>query len=259
MPPEFDSAVDELADLRRRAYGPGGDIDADPTAQARLAELEAAERETRDGTPERDLKGHGKAPDPSTASSPSPASTDADTPESDEAEPQPPLRARLSWRRHPRLPWMVAAAAAVVAVVALASTVAGELSKPHPELSFAVTDPPGDAVRPPLDSGAIDYWGIENSALDYRGSVGHLDIWTLTSDQDVACIFFSTGGEYWGQNCAVRPLSTIVDFRSSPDTIPADSLSPEVPAGSFIRFAWEGDVVNVYVVRLNAQADAPAT
>lgn len=35
------SIDDELADLRRRAYAPGGDIAADPAAMARLAELEA--------------------------------------------------------------------------------------------------------------------------------------------------------------------------------------------------------------------------
>ena len=37
---ERDGVVAELAELRRRAYGPDGDIAADPAAQARLVELE---------------------------------------------------------------------------------------------------------------------------------------------------------------------------------------------------------------------------
>src|SRR6187431_1990741 len=47
MPTERDTGVDELAELRRRAYGPHADIATDPVAQARLHELEALERETR--------------------------------------------------------------------------------------------------------------------------------------------------------------------------------------------------------------------
>ena len=53
---KVDDDVAELAQLRRRAYGPGADIGADPAALARLDELETRIR-LRFASPERTSAG----------------------------------------------------------------------------------------------------------------------------------------------------------------------------------------------------------
>ncbi len=52
--------ADELERLRRRAYGPDADIAGDAAAQARLSELEAAQR--RQPTPVVDAAASGPRP-----------------------------------------------------------------------------------------------------------------------------------------------------------------------------------------------------
>lgn len=259
---ERDTVVAELAELRRRAYGPDSDIAADPAAQARLAELEDSLR-----VPAGAQKSTTTDAAPPGAASPRPAQGETEPPtdaagETDPAaaaagETDPPADAAgeasvdhdRKDSRGARLPWVVAGVAAAVAIVAVTMLSVSELSRVRPEVSLGATEAP-DGVNPPaLDGPMLDYWGLTGSELDYHGSLGKIDVWTMDGDEDVACIFFSVGGEYWGQNCAVRPLAPLVEFRASEDVVPADSLNPPVPAGSFLRFAWEGDVVNVYIVR----------
>lgn len=111
----------ELSALRRRAYGPDADLDADPTALARLIELEDLARTA--------------APNPSAADPvaprpvvPSPGAPDAPPPQSTAPNltavlpseppavvPAPPRRRRM--RRGPLIAAVTAAAAIVIAIV----------------------------------------------------------------------------------------------------------------------------------------------
>ena len=152
-------AEDELAALRRRAYGPDADIGADPRAQARLADLERqhATRESDAPAVARTAPPIGRAtevdppPTVDTAHGASAASDAGDGAESwiaaTPAAATPSASAPARMRR--ALPWVIAAGAGVVAIALGAMYV------------DAVTEP--DAVTTPLpllsehtDGGTLD-------------------------------------------------------------------------------------------------------
>ena len=93
-------------------------------------------------------------------------------------------------------------------------------------------------------------WGIPDAPLIYRGTLGRLNLWTTTDGSQWDCILLSTQAQIYRASCAHRPLPAMVDFVTENATFPPESLDPVIPVGSFLRFLWEGDVLNVYVARL---------
>ena len=280
MPTERDTGVDELAELRRRAYGPHADIAADPVAQARLHELEAVEREARvaaefpgaagatfaaadpaSGVTERVPEQVIAAPSPHPVAEPAAVAEDSAAGPAGAAgaasgtESSTDVRGpRLLRSVRKRMPWLIAAVAGAVAVVAVIALGVGEFSRPHSELSMPARILPSTVARPDLSETMRQVWGIPDAPVIYRGTLGRLNLWTTTDGAQWDCILLSTQGQIYRAACAHRPLPPMVDFVTENATFPPESLDPVIPVGSFLRFMWEGDMLNVYVARLPVDA-----
>ncbi|BDV31624.1 hypothetical protein [Microbacterium terricola] len=210
----------ELAELRRRAYGPDADIAADPAAQSRLRDLEAGEQEEiADVSAPRDAAGT-----PGVAAPPN-----------------------SRWRRSG--PWIVAGAAITIALLAGAALVAEETSRPQAELTLAARSVPGDVIVPGISTATLRAWNIPPGALAYNGRVGNLDVWTMTDGADAGCVILSVEGSFYRQSCGRRPLAPQIDVVADPELIPSRSMDPAVPPGSVVRIGLFDDVVRIFVAR----------
>ena len=150
-------AEDELAALRRRAYGPDADIAADPRAQARLAELERHKATQESGAPAvaRTAPPIGRATEvdpPPTVETAHGASAASDTGDGADswiaatpAAATPSASAPGRMRR--ALPWVIAAGAGVVAI-ALGAVYVDAVTEP------LVTEPPVTTPLPLLSEHA---------------------------------------------------------------------------------------------------------
>jgi hypothetical protein len=159
------------------------------------------------------------------------------------------------------MPWLIAAVAGAVAVVAVIALGVGEFSRPHSELSLPARILPSTVARPDLSETMRQVWGIPDAPVIYRGTLGRLNLWTTTDGAQWDCILLSTQGQIYRAACSHRPLPPMVDFVTENATFPPESLDPVIPVGSFLRFMWEGDMLNVYVARLpvdEAQRALPA-
>jgi hypothetical protein len=150
-------AEDELAALRRRAYGPGADIGADPRAQARLADLERKHATRDSGAPAvagtassiGRATGVNSPPTVDTALGGFEASDAGDGAESRfEAAPAAAIPSVSDPGRMRRaLPWVIAAGAVVVAI-ALGAMYVDAVTEP------LVTEPPVTTPLPLLSEHA---------------------------------------------------------------------------------------------------------
>lgn len=232
MPPDLGR---ELAALRARAYGPDADIDADPAASARLAELEELAR-PRPAAPEAD------------ALSAAPAAAAAEevdeVPEgiADAAAAREPARDHRRWWRDWRVGAVGAAALAVGLAVGLGIP---PLATPQPNYTVAL-DP--DAPVDPTEAWilqaqrALDV--LPGSLRQYEQIEG-VTMWTGENSVGSRCLIV-VWGELWGNGgCAPGGLDPIVDFRSNPD-IPMP-LAATLDPGSLVRFIARGDVVEIWI------------
>ncbi len=230
----------ELAELLRRAYGPGADIAADPAAQRRLRALEAGEGEAPADPPEQGAI-------PTDASSAPAPLDDAPTPQETGEGARAPASTGPFWRRN--LPWAITIAAVTLALAAGAALVAAEISRPRAELTLTSRLLPSDAIVPGISTTTLNTWGIPPGALSYHGQVGALDVWTMTNGSDAACLLLSTDGSFYKQSCSRRPLEPQIDVLADPDLIPPGSIDPAVPPGSTVRIALVDAVVEVFIAR----------
>ena len=262
MPTERDTGVDELAELRRRAYGPHADIATDPEAQARLHELEALERETRSthefsGAVETASEEVIPARTAPAVEAPAAIAEDPAAPPAESVAPSSATEApsevgstRLLHTARKRMPWLIAVVAGAVALVAVIALVVGEFSRPNPEVSLPARTLPSTVGKPDLSESMRQVWGIPDAPLIYRGTLGRLNLWTTTDGSEWDCVLLSMQAQIYRASCAHRPLPAMVDFVTENATFPPESLDPPIPVGSFLRFVWEGDMLNVYVARL---------
>ena len=238
----MDEAV-ELAELRRRAYGPAGGIDA-----AGIARLTLLEDRLRGGVtaPAETARAADEETDPealiglvpTAPATPAPAPT---------ATPATALRPR----RAPRTRWAWVAGALVVGVVAgagITQALAATASPRPEEILTVVADRPGREAFP---TEAVSY--AMYHALDVRS-------WTDPSGMHCLAIAVTgegTEGLYPLISCAAMPFSVYVDA-----TVTDGSGDPSFPfqpqyldgaeAGEQFRFELAGDEVLVW------RADPPA-
>ena len=280
----------ELAQLRRRAYGPDADIASDPVAQARLRELESSRR-----APEPSFASAPSAPSaPSASSAPSGLSAPSDV----RAEgrmavpPRPPLppsreapgndsppraprpsasgvararpavgawSARLArWARSPR--HLAIAAVGLLVVIALA--VVPGLFAQRPDATLRVDPAHEDEAFIWQGGGANEYLRqleIEAADIVRYEAYGDLNVWATPANQPQRCVFiFIDEDNIWALGCAPRGLDPIADVPIRPDDMSLNMREslPDLPDGSTVRFTLRGDVVEVWIARADPVAAA---
>lgn len=250
--------------MRRRAYGPDADIDADPVAQARLAELEreyaqrgrAADRTPTDRDaatgeavsmsspvtrPEdhRDADGSRAPADPSATAVVVPGQSDT---------------AGLGGMRR-ALP-LIAIGASVVAVIALGVLGFERLSRPQPAARLQeLTEVPRGTALPVVDSDVLRFWGVTEPVFVSYGEYGALDAWRMSGSPGRQCVVVSVGGDVAGLHCTAPGIDTIVDILSVNSWMPAVSDGGRIPLDSTVRFVLHDDVIDVFVGRIDKTTD----
>jgi hypothetical protein len=231
--------AEELAALRRRAYGPDADIEADPLAQARLEELEreyaARGRGAPDGAPiDRDAASEDATP----------ASTQAGPPD-----------AEVPGRMRRALP-IIAIGASVVAVIAVGALGFERLNRPQPAARLeALADVPRGTAFPLVDPEDLRTWGVIEPVFVSYGEYGALDAWSMSGSPGRQCIVVSVGGEVAGIHCTTPGIDTFVDILSLNSWMPEAPEGGSIPLESTIRFVLRDDVVDVYVGRIDKTPD----
>lgn len=259
----------ELNELRRRAYGRDPDIGVDPTALARLRELEAAHRaegRRRADAPTID-GGAGTVAGP-TATSTTAASTGDQPPESTEsAVDEPPMQhgpvrslveratpmVRSLWQRatatrRSRIAWSAGTLLVVVGTVATALFVST-----RPDATLHPTSTEADSVVRRLVVEQAAMFAIDPSTLRAYGSYLGLEIWSGVNAFDSPCLVavLRASNNLSELRCAPPPADLIMDVSSSGDGF--DGFEGR-PGEGLVRFIYRGDAVDAYV-RLTPEAD----
>jgi len=259
---------DELQRLRRRAYGPNADIAGDASAQARLFELEAAQRQERapvvDTAAALPAPVSERVPVPKPLQWSYPASTSIPQPvngESAEHEPDggsvtgqdpagvpisdsQPIDGALSapwWRRRRLLPWVIAAVAVLAAAIGIGVFVVDESNQPTPVAQLTPQGQPGSASIP-VDDPIFVAYGLTVADFVSYGAYGPLQIWSTTKPENRRCIAVVIENHVSVFECTAPSVDTIADFNI--DT----NLVPPAPSGEtpYIRFVLHDEVVDVY-------------
>lgn len=240
----------ELVSLRRRAYGADADIAGDAVALARLDELESRLL-ARFATPApREPAVREPALPEAVAPVPAPASVDAPARSADaRPEKAAPMPSRIvaAWRRCPR--WL-----ALLLGVLLGGLVAGALSLAGTHSADAALSPRADqdleGRQVFTEYGSLDYLGVALGDLtlydEYRG----LDVWSAPSIYGTECLIITDAGDtagrgLWGGNCAPAGMSPTVDLQNFSSF--EHEVFADLPTGSIVRFALDGDRVTVRI------------
>lgn len=252
--------ADELAELRRRAYGPDADIAHDTAAQQRLRALEASRRPivraapalpdsalTR--TPVTTAPSAELADPPPTPAAPSPATAQpgpAD-PIAEESEAPRSISLQPWWRRHAR--WVIGSVA--VLLIAATASVASNLAAPLADATLApVRTTANDRLRV-IQPGYIEMYAINAQTLRLHESfelLGDTEVWTAESKTGGYCLMLISATESYGTytaGCVPHGIDSLLDvyvFEGMPE-----GLGLDLPVGSVIRFTYRGDDVNVWV------------
>lgn len=250
--------AEELARLRRRAYGPDADIAGDAPAQARLSQLEAAQR--RQPTVLDSARGTAPA-DPQAG------------PFSEPATVPPPVREALAarwWRSRRR--WVVLAAG--ILALALTATHISWVSRLLTDASdpSTATLPPVQGTGGPwfvlpaaddvlsLESvradhpkdphGTLDALGLGAAELQRFENFGFLGLWSGESRYGTTCLLvahpFQGLQEGIGDvQCSPAGLEAVVELQLCSECSDA-VIFAGLPPGSLIRFVLKDDHVDVY-------------
>jgi hypothetical protein len=231
--------AEELAALRRRAYGPDADIEADPVAQARLEELER----------EYALRGRAAPDDAPIDSDAAPANAGSSSPPVAQPADESPGRIRRA------LP-LIAIGASVVAVIAVGAWAFERLNRPQPAARLeALADVPRGTAVPLVAPEDLRTWRVTEPVFVSYGEYGALDAWSMSGSPGRQCIVVSVGGEVAGIHCTTPEIDTFVDILSLNSWMPEAPEGGRIPLESTIRFVLHDDVVDVYVGRIDKTTD----
>lgn len=226
------SRADELAALRRRAYGPDADIQADPRALARLEELEQESSPFAHGEQDQTRAPSDRRPPRDGAGHMAPA-----------AEP-----ARVA--RWSGVAGIIAVVASIIAALALGALAIDRLTEPRPLARFtALPEPPQGTALPLLRPELFGFLHESDRVFVSYGEFGALDLWRTTDARGRQCLVVSVGGAVPGFDCTVPDIETIVSLRSQNSWVPANPDGGPIPNGSTLRFVLDDGVIEVYVAR----------
>ncbi|GAA1914235.1 hypothetical protein GCM10009775_03580 [Microbacterium aoyamense] len=260
--PPWSEQSRELADLRRRAYGPGGDISADPAAVARLHELEdllrdeepvaAVPVEPAVREPIRRPEVPKAEPAPQSAHEPT-AEDAASRADARAVEDRAPAPTRRSWWQ--RVPvWGIALASAGLGAAIALSAVNLAADRPEATLQPATSVPETPADWDDLVRG----FDGDPSTMQYFGDFHEIDVWELRSRIGAPCVLLSSRGRPFTMSCAAQDLDPIVDFTVQSGML--GILNDQLRDGMLLRFVGRDDRVDVWVREAPArEAQSPRT
>ena len=228
----------ELADLRRRAYGPDADIQRDPDAMRRLHELEELARSPDAAVPSADEAAAGPASVIASA-----AAADPDAP--------PPVHRKNAigsavgggeagscglspW------PCLVLAVAGTGAALVLS---VGAKPDGGPDLTLAV-------VKDGIDLGSdwaesIYNWGVEPGSIVKYEPYDSIGVWAGHTSTAGRCVLLSFHDRIFTAACATNGLDPVLDLYAD-DQWPVQLEEPLLPGG-VIRFIARPTGVDVWV------------
>ena len=255
----------ELTALRRRAYGPDADIDADPAALARLRELEEQDR-ARAAASEARAEGAAEAvaqPDEPAESAPAltavaaagdatgdpAADTAADmTGDARDGEPRPPRPIATRWI----LAWAASVAAVAIVVGGLVFGLAA--MPPVPTASGARQV---ETLTQPVEAGEwLKRWagGESVRVFSFEGLTVARTPWSMFGQGDDDCLFVVADQRIGDDGSINGPIYTGCRAGSFPATaeflVGIDSpqqLRDRFGDGTALQFVLDGDVVGVFV------------
>jgi len=261
------SSTGELAALRARAYGPHADIAGDPSALARLRELEVAERAERGGgetatIAEGELPAERPAAEAVAASDATPSAPDAaaalELPGVDDADspPAPLVRAH----RPIAVGWIVAWAASILVVALVVGGMVFGLASIRPvstETGATQVASLTEAVDGPE---WLRQWfpqGADELAFRYHGLiVARMPGGMYAGGADSQCLFVADEEAYNEadqsftgqifQGCGVGAFPATVQFVI--DTTSTEQLRDVFPDGTALQFVLVGDTVGVFAI-----------
>ncbi|WP_104162506.1 hypothetical protein [Cryobacterium sp. N22] len=233
----------ELDELRRRAYGPHPDIQADPAAMARLTELEAARTASPPDGADAEIGEPAAAGDDAPAADPAGTASGADASDSAASGEG---SSRSLWQRltASRARRGALLASVLVAFLALAYTVAG-LVGPHPDATVhRIPDEPDGVVL-----SMLGFLGTEPELTSIRGYEPYrgFEPWFAVDAQGFQCfmIIDRSSGTFDGANCVPPGVDLFADIGAWP--LFGDDFMRGLPNGSIIRFHYRGDSVDVFL------------
>lgn len=237
-PSQTPERSDELADLRRRAYGPDADIHDDRAAVARLHELEARERDQPQSPAHSQPPRHGER---SATANPSNATEHpTDQPATSSSEPSVVPPSQPWWRRTPV--WVIASATAVIGLVLGAAGAASVLTPDAPDYTLRPLSTQGD--RGADWNSVVGSWGMDPGSEEPYEAFGGVDVWTITDERGARCIMLTRLGDPMWSQCAPTGLETILDYTVFPGET---ALERSLPVGTVVRFVAKDDVIEVWV------------
>jgi hypothetical protein len=234
--PPVEALEVELAALRSRAYGARADIDGDPTALARLTQLEEWH-----ATAGRERPGSDIAADPDAVE----AMPALAGPRSfaREAGPRRPIRSPLDGARTRVVALTVGVAAATLLVAAGLYVWAS----PRPDAVLQLTERPPDSQATRL-AGYVRHLLVDNTTLEaYEPFLG-VDVYSASSALGNECLLViePTTDNVLGATCVPTGAEPVVYIYDVP-LFGTGDWHRGLPAGSVVRFVLSGDSVTAWV------------
>ncbi len=224
----------ELADLRRRAYGPDADIQGDPEAMRRLHELESEARQ----------------PDPAAAAEPDPdevretAAEAASVPEAivenDRVEAAT-IATRRWWRSG--VVWSVAGVSLLLGG-AIGATALAASTAPADGPDVTLEALPGVDDQGPGWDESLQSWGMEPSSVVQYEAYDTIDVMTAHATSNARCILLLHQGSIFTAACARGGLDPVLDLGVD-EGWPIHFEQPLGPEG-VLRFMAHADGVDVW-------------
>ena len=255
----------ELDELRRRAYGPHPDIQSDPAALVRLAELEAARTASPRAATGTDVTAPAAAPDSGSVAHPAwtrindewPDSTTSIAPVTEaRTGPTSSIWRRLTAKRVRRYSFIAGALAVFIAGVLTVAWIV----RPHPDaILHPVADKADVAVLTMLKFlSTLEFaWGEAAGQSSFRGYQQYRGVepWFFVDGRGYHCFMLITrsGPFVDGANCVPPGVDLFADI--SGDSLSADDGMEDLPNGSIVRFHYRGDSVDVFLYPASSKAE----
>lgn len=259
----------ELDELRRRAYGPHPDIESDPAALVRLAELEAAHTASLRTATGTEFTAPAAAPDSGPGAHPTWTTSIEEWPEpATSVAPAAEAGTGLvssAWRRRAaiqvrRYSFMATLMSTVLAVFVAAVITVAWIVRPRPDATLhQIADEADSAVLQMLGFlSTLEFpWGEAAGQSSFRGYQQYrgFEPWFFVDGRGYRCFMLidRSGPFVDGANCVPPGVDLFADVGGQ--THSGDGAVMGLPKGSVVRFHYRGDSVDVFLYPASSEAE----